>query len=202
MTTSRPVLSTVRGRLDYGIQREMVCQTRRLLRDAPLVRPETPSGMPMRVKVSAAGTLGWTGSRDGYRYSKTQRSGHPWPGIPEQWTNLASRFGGAHPWDSCIINWYEPGASLGWHQDLSEHDRSYPIVTVSLGDSCSWAVKPSVDGHASRCVLDSGQVTVLQGESRSWYHTVERIIPSPILSPLGATRGRVSLTFRVAGLPP
>ena len=51
----------------------------------------------------------------------------------------------------------------------------------------------------SRCRLDSGDVTLLAGEHRLWQHTVERIIPAPLLSPLGADRGRLSITIRVAG---
>jgi alkylated DNA repair dioxygenase AlkB len=111
------------------------------------------------------------------------------------------------PWDCAIINWYAPdgfgplgreSASLGWHRDLSERDHTLPIVTVSLGDACSWAVKVDEDEPAHRTRVESGQVTVLAGRMRLALHTVERIIPTPMFSPL-KVRGRISVTLRVAG---
>jgi len=151
----------------------------------------------MRVRVSAAGKLGWVG--DGaYRYVERQGDGRPWPPIPKDWSGLADGVAGKHPWDCAIINWYEPGAALGWHADVNEKDKTKPIVTVSLGDACSWAVRANEKSPVLRARLESGAVTVLEGETRLWLHTVERIIPSPLFSPLNC-RGRVSITLRVAG---
>lgn len=153
----------------------------------------------MRVRVSAAGSYGWVG--DGaYRYDAKQVDGSAWPDMPETWREIASAAAGAHPWDSAIINWYDVDASLGWHRDQSEHDTSLPIVTISLGDSCSWAVRQHAEDPVSRCRLETGDVTLLAGQSRSYLHTVERIIPAPLFSPL-RTRGRISITIRVAGTP-
>jgi len=135
----------------------------------------------MRVQVSAAGSYGWVG--DGaYRYDPVQRDGREWPAMPARWAKIADAAVGKHPWDSAILNWYDADASLGWHQDLAERDHTLPIVTISLGD----------------CQLESGAITVLEGNTRLAYHTIERIIPAPLLSPLGATRGRISITLRVA----
>ena len=187
-----------RPNLGLATQYTLVDQVRVLLREAPLVRPTTPGGAPMRVRVSAAGSYGWVG--DGaYRYDATQANGKPWPAIPELWTQLADEAVGAHPWDSAIINWYDEDASLGWHRDLSERDHTLPIVTLSLGDDCSWAVRADEESPIHRCQLTSGDVTVLEGDTRLALHTIERIIPAPLLSPLGVTRGRLSITLRVAG---
>lgn len=101
-------------------------------------------------------------------------------------------------WDSAIINWYDEDAALGWHRDLAERDRTLPIVTISLGDACSWAIRADESSPVSRCRLESGDVTVLAGPSRGYLHTVERIIAAPLLSPLKA-RGRLSITLRCAG---
>ena len=177
-------------------QERWVQDVRRVLKAAPLVRPITPTGTPMRVRVSAAGTWGWVGDGE-YRYDKEQANGSPWPMMPAEWKDLATMIAGDHPWDSAIINWYDPDASLGWHQDKSEHDTSLPIVTVSLGDACSWAVKDHFD-KTHRCRLESGAVTLLADEYRDAPHTVERIIAAPLFSPL-KTRGRISITMRVAG---
>lgn len=207
---------TVVARLEPHVQSKIVEQVRAVLREAPLVRPTTPGGAPMRVRVSAAGQLGWVG--DGaYRYSPTQANGMPWPTIPVLWRVIADNAAGHHPWDSAIVNWYDPDAALGWHRDLAEADRSYPIVTLSLGDAASWAIAedratssgeyaPGSKGERvplwiglSRTRLESGDVTLLAGDTRLHWHTIERIIPAPLLSPLGTTRGRISITLRVAG---
>jgi len=193
--------------IDAEEQREWVAEVRRVLRHAPLVQPHTPRGLPMRVRVSSAGDLGWRGGADGgYFYSSTQRpfllwgegSGNRWPPIPGRWVELANLVAGEHPWDCAGINWYEPGAGLGWHQDQAEADCSLPIVTVSLGDACSWAMRLDEHSPVSRVRLESGDVTLLAGSTRPALHTVERIIAAPLFSPLAA-RGRVSVTLRVAG---
>jgi alkylated DNA repair protein (DNA oxidative demethylase) len=190
---------TVVAAIAAAEQTALVIDVRGVLKQAPLVRPKTPSGMPMRVRVSAAGRLGWVG--DGaYRYDEAQHDGRPWPEIPDRWRQIADGVAGAHAWDSAIINWYDEGASLGWHRDQAEHDTSLPIVTISLGDSCSWAVRAHAEAPVSRCRLETGAVTLLAGPTRGYLHTVERIIPSPLFSPL-RTRGRISITIRVAGAP-
>lgn len=177
-------------------QNRWVEQVRDIIKEAPLVRPHTPNGLPMRVRVSAAGALGWVG--DGaYRYDETQKNGKAWPAIPSVWAEVASEVAGDQPWDSAIINWYDTDASLGWHQDKGERDLSLPIVTISLGDACSWAVQDDA-GKAHRTRLESGDITLLAGLDRNRMHTVERIISAPLLSPL-RTRGRISITMRVAG---
>lgn len=188
---------TVVAHLSRDEQAVMVEAVREVLRTAPLVRPQTPSGLPMRVRVSAAGRLGWVGDK-AYRYDHAQRDGKAWPSMPAQWAEIANQVGGFHPWDSAIINWYDADASLGWHRDQAEHDTSFPIVTISLGDSCSWAVRAHGESPVSRCRLETGAVTLLAGPTRGFLHTVERIIPNPLFSPL-RTRGRISVTIRVAG---
>lgn len=191
---------TIKATLALDLQVALISQVRDVLQQAPLVRPTTPNGMPMRVRVSAAGRLGWVG--DGaYRYDERQKDGRPWPAMPEDWSEIATDVAGEHPWDSAIINWYDEDAALGWHRDQAEIDRSLPIVTISLGDACSWAIRADDRSPITRCRLESGDVTLLAGPTRDYLHTVERIIPAPLLSPLGTTRGRISITIRVAGTP-
>lgn len=190
---------TVVMRVSPEDQTAIVEEVRGVLKAAPLVRPRTPSGAEMRVKVSAAGSFGWVGDGE-YRYDAVQADGRAWPSIPERWVLLANLAAGVHPWDSAIINWYEPDASLGWHQDRSEHDHTLPIVTISIGDACSWAIRVDEGEPVTRCRLESGDVTLLAGPTRLALHTVERIIAAPLFSPL-KTRGRISITLRVAGRP-
>lgn len=190
---------TVVMRVSPEDQAAIVEEVREVLKAAPLVRPRTPSGAEMRVKVSAAGSFGWVGDGE-YRYDATQADGRAWPPIPERWVLLANLAAGVHAWDSAIINWYEPDAALGWHQDRAEADHTLPIVTISIGDACSWAIRVDERELVTRCRLESGDVTLLAGPTRLALHTVERIIAAPLFSPL-KTRGRVSITLRVAGVP-
>lgn len=187
---------TVAEQLAADVQRELVHEVREVLRQAPLVRPSTPGGTPMRVRVSNAGAVGFRGD-GGYRYDATDHRGRPWPAIPARWREIANSVAGEHPWDCAVINWYDADAMLGWHRDLAERDRSLPIVTISLGDAASWAIQRIEGGQTSRVTLRSGAVTLLAGPTRLYRHTIERIVPEPLLSPL-AVRGRVSITLRVA----
>lgn len=191
---------TVALHLDRETQTRLAEQAREVIRRRPLFRPRTPGGLPMRVQVSAAGALGWLGDNRGYRYSATDPDGRPWPSMPAEWREIADEVAGRHDWDSAIINWYEEGASLGWHQDLSEHDQTLPIVTISLGDDARWGVM-APGGEAHRTIIHSGSITLLEGDLRLAHHAVERVIPMPLLSPL-RRRGRLSITIRVAGMPP
>jgi len=188
--------TVVEKTLSRNEQNDWIREVREVIKKAPLVRPTTPAGLPMRVRVSAAGQVGWVG--DGaYRYDPAQKNGRPWPAIPQRWTQLADEIAGKQPWDCAIINWYDENAALGWHADIHERDTSKPIVTVSLGDACSWAVRKDEASPIKRTRLESGAITLLDGETRLWLHTVERIIPAPLLSPL-KVRGRISITLRVA----
>jgi alkylated DNA repair protein (DNA oxidative demethylase) len=195
--------STIALNLSRDEQAAIVEEVRAVLEAAPLVRPHTPGGAPMRVRVTSAGRLGWVG--DGaYRYTDRDSRGRPWPAMPARWRAIADTVAGAHAWDSAIVNWYDEGASLGWHQDKNERDLTLPIVTISVGDSARWAVKSTRyrmggdSGVVSRCTLLSGDVTLLAGPTRSYFHTIERVIPEPLFSPL-PKRGRFSITIRVAG---
>lgn len=189
--------ATVASSLPIYAQEELVEDVRTVCAAAPLVRPVARGGAPMRVKVTAAGRWGWVGDGE-YRYDALQKNGQPWPAIPPRWIEIANRVGGVRPWDSAIVNWYEPDAALGWHRDLAERDRTQPIVTISLGDAASWAVRREEDAPVSRTRLESGDVTLLADALRLALHSIERIIPAPLFSPL-RVRGRLSITLRVAG---
>ncbi len=188
---------TVVDRVSAIVQCELVCQVRDICKASPLVRPRTTGDTPMRVRVTSAGDFGFVG--DGaYRYARKDQAGNPWPAIPPLWRNIASDVAGEYPWDCAIINWYDEDAALGWHRDMSERDRTLPIVTISLGDAASWAVRADERSPITRQTIETGDVTLLAGVQRNWLHTIERIVPEPLFSPL-AKRGRISITMRVAG---
>lgn len=142
--------STVIFTLDMETQRRLVGLVRAVIEASPLVRP-TAGGLPMSVRITSAGDLGWVADGLGYRYTPKDSRGFPWPRIPGEWTEIANRAVAKDPrsvcvtcngrgyfdssaattgcracdglghitsqWDSAIINWYDPGASLGWHAD-------------------------------------------------------------------------------------
>lgn len=188
---------SIRERLPLDVQRRLVEQVKDVWRASPPVQPVARHGQPMSVRVTCAGELGWVGDGE-YRYSPVDSRGRPWPPIPAEWIEIANRVVGREiQWDCAIVNWYRPGAKLGEHADLSERDKTQPIVTISLGDTASWTIRLRAGERVHRCRLESGDVTVLDGPTRLALHSIERVIPSPLLSPI--PEGRLSCTLRRAG---
>ena len=229
--------STVVLTLDLETQRRILAQAREVMKASPLVTPVAVGGQPMSVRITSAGDLGWVA--DGaYAYVPKDSRGRPWPRIPDEWKQIADLAVGSlcsDPgsadvrWDSAILNWYEPGTKLGPHRDKSEHDRTRPIVTISLGYAARWFVelerhgfdelgRATVTWDRSRCRLPSGAVTVLAGELRDCMHAIEGLIVpeddsqaslfggpelSPIVDKHGiVVPGRLSITLREAGRRP
>jgi alkylated DNA repair protein (DNA oxidative demethylase) len=226
--------STIAITLDMETQRRILNQARAVMKAAPMVRPTAVGGLPMSVRITSAGDLGWV-ANGAYSYAPKDSRGYPWPRIPGEWIEIANRAVAADPrhdgrdvaWDSAILNWYDVGAKLGPHRDQQEHDRTRPIVTISIGYSARWFVEVERHGFdelgratlafdRSRCRLPSGAVTVLAGETRDCMHAVEGLIlpesdsqaslfgapePSPIADERGAVvPGRLSITLREAGI--
>ena len=185
------------GLLPRAAQEAMVADIRALLAAAPLVRPVTRRGRPLSVRMSAAGALGWVSDRRGYRYEDRHPSGAAWPPIPASvravWGRVAPD---ARPPESCLVNWYDPDARMGLHQDRDEADLSQPVVSISLGDDALFRVGASERGGRTESVwLRSGDVAVLGGEARLAFHGVDRIAPGT--SDLLGVPGRINLTLRV-----
>lgn len=185
------------GLLTRAAQDRLVDDLRAVLRTAPFYRPVTPSGRPMSVRMSAAGTFGWVSDRRGYRYERRHPSGRDWPAIPETilevWERTASY---PRPPECCLINYYGPEARMGLHQDRDEADFEAPVVSISLGDDGLFRVGNSTRGGKTESVwLRSGDVAVLAGAARLAYHGVDRIRAGS--SGLLAKGGRINITLRV-----
>ena len=186
-----------KGYLDAHAQGEMVEVLRHVLKAAPLYRPDTPYGKPMRVRMSSAGRLGWYSDRRGYRYVPTHPKGQAWPPIPDQilaiWHDLVSP---TRVPDCCLINYYDEEARMGLHQDKDEADFSWPVLSISLGDDALFRMgNPTRGGKTESIWLASGDVVLMGGEARLTYHGVDRIrFGSSTLLPKG---GRINLTLRV-----
>ncbi|MCA9681984.1 MAG: alpha-ketoglutarate-dependent dioxygenase AlkB [Myxococcales bacterium] len=192
--------ATIVRRLERDLQLRFIAEARSIAEQSRLFRPQA-GGRPMSVKITNAGALGWVADELGYRYTSAHpRTGRPWPPIPQWWLDFADDVAGREPWDCAHLIWYEPGASLGWHRDKTERTRR-PIVTLSLGDDATWAVRLDEREPIHRARLYSGYTTLLSGETRDALHSIEAIEPAPALlapSPL-PTPGRLAISIRVAG---
>ena len=191
------------GLLDLDRQRCLVAELRRILDRAPLYSPAMPrSGSPYSVRMSNCGPLGWLSDRSGYRYSPTHPlTGEPWPAIPATVLDLwHATTGAAYPPEACLINYYGPTARLGLHRDQDEAAKDAPILSISLGDTALFRVGGPERKSPTRSVkLASGDVVVLDGASRHWYHGVDRILPGT--SQLLPEGGRFNLTLRRVTVP-
>ena len=191
------------GKLTPEAQGALVAEVLALSQTAPLYRPITPGGKAMSVETTNFGALGWFTDARGYRYQADHpQTGKPWPAIPklllDLWAELADP---GTPPDACLVNLYRGEARMGLHQDKDEADFSFPVLSVSLGDTAVFrlgGLKRTDPTSSMR--LSSGDVCGLAGEARLFHHGVDRILAgSSRLIPGG---GRINLTLRRAGPSP
>jgi len=188
------------GFLSRMQQADMAEALRVVMRAAPLVRPVTPWGKPMSVRMTSAGRLGWVIERGRYRYAaRHPEMGTPWPPIPDSVLDVWRAVSG---WDGtpncCLINWYGEGARMGLHRDADEGEDGFaaPVVSVSLGDPARFRI-----GGVNRMdptqsvVLNSGDVVVMGGAARLSYHGIDRVLFGE--DGLLPGHGRINLTLRV-----
>ena len=166
---------------------------------SPFWRPVTPGGQSMSVSMTNFGPLGWVSDRTGYRYQPVHPiTGWPWPPIPAALLDLWSRLAdAATPPDACLVNLYRDGAKMGLHQDRDEADFSFPVLSVSLGDTAIFRIGGTERRGATRSVrLASGDVCLIGGAARLAFHGINRVLAgSSRLIPGG---GRLNLTLRRA----
>lgn len=193
----------MKGFLDETFQRLFLGMSRDLLKTHPLMTPTTRAGYPMALKVSSWGRVGWFGTNGRYEYMQRHMNGKEFPMIPQRMRGIfleAAALAG-FDWvsmvlDTVLLNWYPAGTGrLGKHQDVTEEDRDFPIVTFSLGDSCRFRVgSENYEDNGQIIQLDSGDCFVMGGPSRLAYHEVISLIPGS--SGLLKGGGRISLTAR------
>jgi alkylated DNA repair protein (DNA oxidative demethylase) len=186
-----------RSLLSPAAQDAMVADLRAVVAAAPLFAPVTPSGRPMSVRMTSAGSCGWVSDRHGYRYAPRHPSGVAWPPIPASVLNVWRQVTGlSRPPDCCLVNLYRDSARMGLHQDRDEADFSWPVLSVSLGDDAIFRIGNLARGGTTQSVrLRSGDVLLMGGAARLVHHGIDRIVPhSSTLLPGG---GRINLTLRV-----
>lgn len=183
--------------LDLSTQKRVVTQLRDIVAKAPLHQPVTRWGKPMSVKMTAAGKYGWISDRRGYRYATAHPNGMNWPDIPKEILSIWKHFvPEARDPECCLINFYDPNARMGLHQDRDEIDFSQPVLSISLGDDGLFRIGGPERSNKTRSIwLRSGDIVVLEGKSRLAFHGVDRIKPGT--SDLLDKPGRINLTLRV-----
>jgi alkylated DNA repair protein (DNA oxidative demethylase) len=153
-------------------QRQILEDIRTIVTKAPLLEPVTPSGKKMSVRMTSAGRLGWVSDSSGYRYEANHPYGTNWPPIPqsvlEVWELLS---GSVRSPDCCLVNFYQPDARMGMHQDRDEVDFKQPVISISLGDEALFRIGQKTRGGKTDSIwLRSGDVLRLGGEARLIYH--------------------------------
>lgn len=184
--------------LDRPAQERLLQALRDITKAAPLYTPRMPrTGKPFSVRMTNCGHLGWVSDVDGYRYQPTHpETGQPWPAMPEQvlaaWNALS---GYLHAPDACLINFYDPGARMGMHQDKDEKEFAAPVVSLSLGDTALFRYGGLERKDPTKSVkLRSGDAIVFGGPARLIYHGIDRLVPGT--SDLLPQGGRLNLTLR------
>jgi DNA oxidative demethylase len=186
------------GHLDGAAQEGLLAALRDVLLAAPLFTPRMPkSGRRFTVRMSNCGPLGWVSDETGYRYQPMHpETGQAWPPMPPSllalWKEVACY---PDPPEACLINFYDPHAKMGLHQDRDEADFDAPVISISLGDACLFRIGGNKRSAPTRSIrLSSGDVVVLGGAARLAFHGVDRIYPGT--SRLLPEGGRINLTLR------
>jgi alkylated DNA repair protein (DNA oxidative demethylase) len=159
----------------------------------------TPAGRPMSVEMTNFGMLGWITDAAGYRYEgRHPLTGRTWPAMPPALIALWRALSGARAdADCCLVNLYRDGARMGLHQDRDEADFSFPVLSVSLGDTAVFRLGGTTRHAPTRTLrLASGDICLLGDDARLAFHGIDRILAgSSRLVPGG---GRLNLTMRRA----
>jgi alkylated DNA repair protein (DNA oxidative demethylase) len=200
-------VAVFRNRVRPAEQRAILDDVAQAIAEAPLFRPQMPTGPYMINSLTNLGALGWISDKRGYRYEPTHPgTGNPWPPIPPLVRDLAktlvheANLGEFEP-DACLVNVYEASGKLSLHRDYDETDFKWPIVSFSFGNDADFALGGLKRSDKTQGItLHSGDVMVFGGPSRLRYHGVKRIRPgtSPIAHPVLPEGGRINLTLRRA----
>ncbi|MFC4725941.1 alpha-ketoglutarate-dependent dioxygenase AlkB [Glycocaulis abyssi] len=189
------------GYFDRAAQESLLADVLAGIDAAPLYQPSMPrTGAPLSVQMSNFGPLGWIADRKGYRYEPVHPvTGRSWPPLPQALLELWNAVSGwPQPPQACLVNIYGPDARMGLHIDADEDARNAPVVSISLGDRARFRLGgPERKSPTRSMVLSSGDVVVLGGASRRFYHGVDRIYPgTSTLLPEPFAPGRINLTLR------
>lgn len=191
----------LKSKLTQEVQKEVLVAARAVVKQAPLFQPTMPSGQAFNYLMTNCGDLGWVADRHGYRYQQAHPgTGRRFPAMPQVIEKLAMDLAletgndNFHP-QSCLLNFYIKGAKLGMHQDSTENNLTAPIISISLGDTGIFVLGGLLrTDETKKFIVQSGDVIVMGGESRNYFHSFKGIVPNT--SSLLKNGGRVNLTIR------
>ena len=205
----RPGVVVVPDWLDLDAQRALVSEFREWAAPpAGLRHPRVPTGHLMTLQ---AVCLGWHWYPYAYSRTADDTDGAPVKPLPASIDTMAraavtAAFGSdsaearSFAPDAAIVNLYPDGAKLGLHQD-GEEPSDAPVVTVSLGDTCTFRLA-DVDRRVGPYLdleLRSGDLLVFGREQRRVFHGVPKVFPGTAPPGLGLPPGRLSITVRETG---
>lgn len=191
----------LKSRLTQQAQQEVLAAARAIVTQAPLFRPTMANGQSFNYLMTNCGDVGWVADRHGYRYQQA----HPitkttFPAMPQVIKELAIDLAletgndNFHP-QSCLLNFYSKGGKLGLHQDNTEQNLTAPIISISLGDTGIFVLGGFLrTDETKKFIIQSGDVIVMSGESRNYFHSFKGIVPNT--SSLLKNGGRLNLTIR------
>jgi len=139
----------------------------------------------------------------GYHYDWTHRryDQNDHTPMPPAIANLARAFASvvghsSYIAEAAIVNFYKSDSMLCGHNDDVELAQRKPIISVSLGCDCIFLVGPSRDVEPVALRLQSGDIMVMSGKSRSFVHGVPRILRDTFAPPMVETEDRVHAYLR------
>jgi alkylated DNA repair protein (DNA oxidative demethylase) len=196
-----------RKRLSRHAQLAILDDIARVIEQAPLFRPQMPTGPYMINSLTNCGERGWVSDKRGYRYQTMHpETGQTWPPIPKAARDCAvaavrdAGLGEFEP-DACLVNVYAADGRLSLHRDYDEADFKWPIASLSFGSDADFTIGGLKRAGKTQTIrLKSGDVLVFGGPSRLRYHGVRKIRPgsSPVEHPVLPLGGRINLTLRRA----
>ncbi|XP_035777417.1 nucleic acid dioxygenase ALKBH1-like [Anopheles albimanus] len=104
--------------------------------------------------------------------------------------------------EAAIVNFYPVGSTLAGHTDHSEDDLTAPLFSISFGRPAIFLIGgPTRNDTPDAMLLQSGDIIVMSGPSRQYYHSVPRVF-SVLEAPLEKQHSRLSIEqqSKVVGL--
>jgi len=175
-----------------------------IINEYPLWAPVLPGiGALSQVFNSGAGPLVWysEGWQNVY-VDKHPITGKKFTDIPKNILDIGNELAvplyPEYAAECCFINYYPRSIyPLKWrlHRDREEINQDAPVVSISLGATCKFAIQgPEMHkGPLDEIVLEQGDIVVMSGPSRKWFHGVSWIENNKARPPLGYDRFNITL---------
>ncbi|XP_017481378.1 PREDICTED: DNA demethylase ALKBH1 isoform X1 [Rhagoletis zephyria] len=122
-------------------------------------------------------TLGYHHDWDSKKYAE-EKHGE----FPKDLASLSAYFANAlgfqdYEAQAAIVNFYPIGTTLSAHTDHSEPNRTAPLFSISFGQTAIFLIGGKTKEVTPLAIyLRSGDVLVMSGESRLFYHAVPRVM--------------------------